>query len=242
MTVITDTESDEKMLMMGPGAQPDVAVVDSELTHSVPFRTTADTGIDAYTHALEAFVSAKRNPYSDALATAAMTKAAGALRTACFEPLNGEAREDMMVASTLAGWAFGNSSVCLVHGMSRPIGGHFHVAHGLSNAMLLPAITAFSVPGDAPRYAQAARVTGVAEAGDSDSAACDKLVAWLVDTNVALEVPTPETYGIDKDAYFGALPVMAEQALASGSPGNNPKVPGKDEIVGLYKKVWEGSV
>ena len=146
-TVITDTERDEKMLIAGLGALPLAALVDYELTYSVPPRTTADTGVDSLTHALEAYVSRRANPISDALALSAMSLIGANIRTAYAEPRNAAAREAMMLGATEAGLAFSNSSVALVHGMSRPIGAHFHVPHGLSNAMLLPAITRFSVPG-----------------------------------------------------------------------------------------------
>src|SRR6201996_4972549 len=144
-TVITDTERDEKMLIAGLGALPLVALVDYELTYSVPARTTADTGVDSFTHALEAYVSKRANPFSDALALSAMELIGRHIRTAYAEPRNAAAREGMMLGATQAGLAFSNASVALVHGMSRPIGAHFHVPHGLSNAMLLPAITRFSV-------------------------------------------------------------------------------------------------
>ena len=162
-TVITDTERDEKMLIAGLGALPLAALVDFELTYSVPKRTTADTGIDTFTHALEAYVSRHANPFSDAYALSAMELVGHHLRTACAEPRNAAGREGMMLAATQAGLAFSNSSVALVHGMSRPIGAHFHVPHGLSNAMLLPAVTRFGLKAAERRYAEAARRVGFAK-------------------------------------------------------------------------------
>jgi alcohol dehydrogenase class IV len=240
-TVITDTERDEKMLIAGLGALPLAALVDYELTYSVPPRTTADTGVDSLTHALEAFVSKRANPVSDALALSAMGLIGANIRTAYAEPRNGAAREAMMLGATEAGLAFSNSSVALVHGMSRPIGAHFHVPHGLSNAMLLPAITRFSVPGAEARYAEASRRIGFAAMEDSDGAAAAKLVTGLEALNRELSVPTPADYGIDEAAWTGKMALMAEQALASGSPANNPRVPSAEEIVGLYREVWIGA-
>src|SRR5689334_7660877 len=240
-TVITDTERDEKMLIAGLGALPLAAIVDYELTYSVPPRTTADTGIDSLTHALEAYVSKRANPISDALALSAMALIGANIRTAYAEPRNAAAREAMMLGATEAGLAFSNSSVALVHGMSRPIGAHFHVPHGLSNAMLLPAITRFSVPGAEARYAEAARRIGFARGGDSDDTAAARLVSGLEALNRDLSVPTPAAYGIDEAAWTGKMTLMTEQALASGSPGNNPRVPTAEEIVGLYREVWTGS-
>src|SRR5271165_1776803 len=145
-TVVTDTETDEKMLIAGLACCPLAAIVDYELTLTMPYRLTADTGIDSLTHAIEAYVSRRANPYSDGLAKQAMGLIARNIRTACAEPDNHQARQAMMLGATTAGMAFSNASVALVHGMSRPIGAFFHVPHGLSNAMLLPEITAFSAP------------------------------------------------------------------------------------------------
>jgi alcohol dehydrogenase class IV len=237
-TVITDTERDEKMLIAGLGALPLAALVDFELTYTVPPRTTADTGVDSLTHALEAYVSRHANPYSDGQALAAMRLIGANLRTAYHEPRNAAAREAMMLGATLAGLAFSNSSVALVHGMSRPIGAHFHVPHGLSNAMLLPAVTRYGLAHAEARYAQASRQIGFANPSDSDDAAATKLAEGLAAWNRELDVPSPPAYGIDRTEWEARLELMAEQALASGSPGNNPRVPDKAEIVTLYHEVW----
>jgi alcohol dehydrogenase class IV len=237
-TVITDTERGEKMLIMGLGCLPLAAIVDYEMTFSLPPRITADTGVDSLTHALEAYVSRRANPVSDAWALSAMALIGANLRTAYREPRNAAAREAMMLGAMLGGLAFSNASVALVHGMSRPIGAHFHVPHGLSNAMLLPAVTRFSVAAAASRYAAAARRIGMADAADSDDAASARLTDGLATLNRDLAVPTPREFGIAPDAWEARIDLMAEQALASGSPGNNPRVPDKAEIVALYRAVY----
>lgn len=240
-TVITDTEHDEKMLIAGLGALPLAAIVDYELTYSVPARTTADTGVDSLTHALEAYVSKRANPFSDALAVSAMALIGRNIRTAYAEPRNATAREGMMLGATQAGLAFSNASVALVHGMSRPIGAHFHVPHGLSNAMLLPAVTRFSVAAAEARYADAARHIGFATDNDSDGSAAAKLVAGLEKLNKELSVPNPADYGIREADWNGKMALMAQQALASGSPANNPRVPDASQILALYREVWTGA-
>src|SRR6266568_1140432 len=154
------------------------------------------------------------------------------------EPGNRAAREAMMLGATTAGMAFSNASVALVHGMSRPIGAFFHVPHGLSNAMLLPEITAFSAPAALERYADCARAMGVAEEGEGSQAAVARLLDELRRLNADLKVPSPRDYGIDPGRYDELLPVMASQALASGSPANNPRVPTSDEIIELYRRVY----
>jgi alcohol dehydrogenase class IV len=143
-----------------------------------------------------------------------------------------------MLGATTAGMAFSNASVCLVHGMSRPIGAFFHVPHGLSNAMLLPEITAFSVPAALERYADCARAMGVAEEGEGSQSAVPRLLDELRRLNEDLKVPSLRAWGIDTRRYDELLPVMASQALASGSPSNNPRVPTADEIIDLYRRVY----
>ncbi len=237
-TIVTDTAHDEKMLIAGLGALPLAALVDFELTYSVPPRITADTGIDSLTHALEAYVSARANSVSDLYATAAMRLIHTHLRTAHAEPRNATARAAMMEGATLAGLAFSNSSVALVHGMSRPLGAHFHVPHGLSNAMLLPEITRFGLESGLRRYAEAARIMSIAPASASDAEAGEMLVRELEALNKELHVPSPKAYGIAKNEYEALLELMAQQALASGSPANNPRVPDQAQIVALYRTVY----
>ena len=239
-TVITDTETDEKMLIAGLGALPLAAVVDYELTFSLPPRITADTGIDSLTHALEAFVSRRANPASDLYAREAMRLIAPRLRQVWRAPDDAAARADMMLGATLAGLAFSNASVALVHGMSRPIGAHFHVPHGLSNAMLLPAVTGYSLNAALPRYAEAARCMGVAGAGDADQLAAAKLLEELRALNHELEVPSPAAWGIEEARWNALLPIMAQQAIASGSPANNPRIPEAEAIMALYQEAFRG--
>lgn len=238
VTVITDKSNDEKMLIMGLGCLPAAAIVDYELTYSVPQRTTADTGLDSLTHAIEAYVSVRHNPFTDTLALSAMRLIAKNIRVACNEPGNSGAREAMMLAATQGGMAFSNASVCLVHGMSRPIGAFFHVAHGLSNAMLLPTVTAFSAPAAMDRYADCARAMDLANQDTAADAAVASLITELRQLNTDLQVPSPRSYGIEKDKYFSLLSIMAEQALASGSPNNNPRVPSAEDITQLYREAW----
>ncbi|QTN46566.1 iron-containing alcohol dehydrogenase [Ectopseudomonas mendocina] len=237
-TIITDEQNDEKMLCVGIGFMPVAALVDYSLTLSLPARVTADTGLDALTHAIEAYVSQKANLYSNSQALAAMRLIGPNLRRVYHDGSDKEAREAMMLGSTLAGVAFSSASVALVHGMSRPIGAFFHVPHGLSNAMLLPSITAFSIPAAAERYADCARAMGVASEQDSAEQANAKLLAELRALNEELQVPTPEQFGIDRERFFELMPTMAQQALASGSPGNNPRVPTVEQMVELYSSLW----
>ncbi len=237
-TVISDSETDEKMLCPGLAFLPVAAIVDYRLTMTMPPRLTADTGVDALTHAIEAYVSRKANPFSDGLALVAIGTIGRVLRRVYADGQDAAAREQMMLAATQAGIAFSNSSVALVHGMSRPIGAHFHVAHGLSNAMLFPAVTEFSVDAAEPRYADCARALGATSADASDATAAADLLVALKELCRDVEVPTPKSYGIDRRTWDERVPVMAEQALASGSPNNNPRIPTADEIRELYARIY----
>ncbi len=162
VAVITDTKRDVKMMMLDVHLLARVALVDFELSLTMPAPLTAHVGVDTLTHGIEAFVSKKANPLTDPLALECIRLTAANLFTAWEEAGNRPAREAMMLAACLGGMAFANSSVCLVHGMSRPIGAMFHLAHGLSNALLLPALTRWSLPGAVARYAQIARFVGAA--------------------------------------------------------------------------------
>jgi alcohol dehydrogenase class IV len=243
VTVITQEgapgEPDEKLLCMGIGFMPVAALVDYELTMSLPPRVTADSGIDALSHAIEAFVSQKANPFSDTQALGALRAIGPSLRPAFDDGSDRSAREGMMLGATLAGIAFSNSSVALVHGMSRPIGAAFHVPHGMSNAMLFPAVTEFSLGAAPERYAACARAMGIAGDADADAAAAVMLLDELRSINDDLDMPGPLEFGIDEEAFRTAMPQMAQQALASGSPMNNPRVPDAAEIVDVYASLLQ---
>lgn len=239
VTIITDTENQEKMLILGPYITPAAAIVDYTFTLTCPRRLTADTAIDSITHAVEAYVSKKASPFTDSIALTAMSTIQKNIRVACEDPQNHEARQALMFGACIAGLAFTNSSVCLVHGMSRPLGAFFHIPHGLSNAMLLPKITEFSIPSAETRYADCARAMGLVNLGDSNSKACKALVREFNALNMDLDVPNIKEFGVDEQLFNKVLETMADQALASGSPGNNPLVPTHEEICELYREIYD---
>ena len=228
VTIITDRSRNVKMMILDGYLLPSVALVDYELSLSTPAALTAAVGLDSLTHALEAYVSRKASPFSDAIALQAGRLIVPHLRRAYANPQDLAAKEAMMTGATLGGMAFSNASVALVHGMSRPLGAFFHIPHGLSNAMLLPAITRFSLSGNPERYAAFAAHTGLGT----------DVLAALEALNRDLQVPTLREFGVPEAAYRAAMPQMAEDALASGSPANNPRVPSKDEILALYAEVY----
>ncbi|MND38770.1 iron-containing alcohol dehydrogenase [Agrobacterium tumefaciens] len=240
--VVTDTAASEKMLILGTAALPVAAIIDYELTLTCPYRVTVDTGIDALTHALEALVNCNGNAHSEALALSALKLIGANLEKVADNPDDRDAREAMMLGATHAGLAVSNTSTALIHGLSRPVGAFFHVPHGMSNAMVLPLVTQFSLNSALPHYAAAARALGCASAADSDQIAGTKLVEAFIGLNRRLKVPTPQEFGIDRSRYLELLPEMVRQGLASGTPANNPRVPTIAEMTRLYELAYDGSI
>lgn len=240
--VVTDVAANEKMLILGTAALPAAAIVDYELTLTCPFRVTVDTGIDALTHALEALVNRNANAHSDALAVSGLQLIGAHLETVAQEPANRAAREGMMLGATHAGLAVSNTSTALIHGLSRPIGAFFHVPHGMSNAMVLPLVTQFSLARAPGKYAMAARALGIVPPSTGDTEAAAALVPAFQAMNRRLKVPTPEGFGIDRARYMELIPEMARQGLASGTPNNNPRLPTPDEMAHLYELAFTGGL
>jgi alcohol dehydrogenase class IV len=239
VAVITDTARDVKMMMLDAHLLPTVALVDYELSMSMPPALTAHVGVDTLTHGIEAYVSRKANGMTDQLALSCIKLCAQHLYTAWSQPDDREARAGMALAACQGGMAFANSSVCLVHGMSRPIGAVFHQPHGLSNAVLLPAVTRFSLPGALARYATVARTMGYADSQDDDETAADALAKGLEQLNARLAIPRlRDCRGMELARFEGTIEKMAGDALASGSPQNNPVVPSAEQIVDLYRQAW----
>jgi alcohol dehydrogenase class IV len=239
VTVITDTERDVKMMLRADPLLARAAVVDYMLTLSCPPGLTSHVGVDSLTHAIEAYVSTEASPVTDMFALEAARQIGPNLRRVFRDGSDRDGRAAMMLGATLAGIAFSNASVCLVHGMSRPIGAHFHVPHGLSNAVLLPTVTRYSVDAAPVRYAAIARAMGAAAPDASDDHACSALVEELEALNRDLSIPRlGELDGIERDVFDSRLEAMAEAAIASGSPAFNPREPSPEEIVELYRDAY----
>ncbi|BBW96347.1 iron-containing alcohol dehydrogenase [Geobacillus icigianus] len=239
VTVIIDTKTDVKMMISQPALLPAVAIVDPLLTVSCPPSVTAATGVDALCHAIEAYISRRAHPVTNVLALSAIEAIIGHLRRAYENGQDIEAREKMAIAAMKAGMAFSNASVTLVHGMSRPIGALFHVPHGVSNAMLLPGVLEFTKDSARERLAVIARLINPQLKDVSDAEAADALVEEVKQLCRDLHIPNMKTWGIDKAAFDKAVDKMAADALASGSPANNPRVPTHEEIVTLYHYCYD---
>lgn len=238
-TIITDTKKDIKMLLKGKVLMPSLAIIDPQFTMTAPPKITAATGLDALCHAVEAYTSNKAQTLSDTFAMSAVKRIFKYLPVAFHDGKNEEARVEMSVAALEAGIAFNNASVTLIHGMSRPIGALFHVAHGLSNAMLIKECLGFALEGAYERFAELGRAVGVAEATDSDKEASEKFLAATVALVEELETPTLEEFGIDKEAFFNVIEKMAYDAMESGSPQNTRRAITKEDVEQMYKNLWK---
>ena len=238
-TVITDTEHNVKMMLSSPCLMAQVAIVDPLLSLTTPPHLTSAVGVDALTHAIEAYISKRAQPITNALALKAIRMISGSLRQAWADGENIKARTEMMIAASIAGMAFSNSSVALVHGMSRPIGAYFHVHHGLSNAVLLLDVMEYSVVGAPDRFADIARAMGEPIDGLSLMRRADAAIASAERLINDLRMPRFGEIGINRDEFEAVADQMALDALASGSPANNPRHPTKEEIVALYQKCFQ---
>jgi alcohol dehydrogenase class IV len=239
VTVIIDTKTNVKMMISQPELLPAVAIVDPLLTVSCPPSVTAATGVDALCHAIEAYISRRAHPVTDALALSAIEAIMGNLRKVYENGSDIDAREKMAIGAMMAGAAFSNASVTLVHGMSRPIGALFHVPHGVSNAMLLPGVLEFTKENAIERLAVIARLIKPELKTASDEEAADALILEVKQLCRDLHIPNMKTWGIEKKQFDQAVEKMATDALASGSPGNNPRVPTHEEIVQLYHVYYD---
>lgn len=237
-TIITDTKKDIKMLLKGKVLMPTLAVIDPQFTMTAPPKITASTGLDALCHAVEAYTSVRAQTLSDTFALSAVKRIFEYLPAAFHDGQNEEARIQMSVAALEAGIAFNNASVTLIHGMSRPIGALFHVAHGLSNAMLMKVCLTYALPGAYDRFAELGRTIGVARAEDSDQEASEKFLAAAIALVEELETPSLEEYGIPKDEFFNVIEKMSHDAMESGSPQNTRRAITQADVQELYRKLW----
>lgn len=233
--VVTNTALDIKMMIKQPSITPHVAIVDPSLTVSVPKSLTVATGVDALSHGIEAFISRRAHPFTDEIALIAIKSIMKNIREVYTNGNNLEAREHMALASMQAGIAFSNSSVALVHGMSRPIGALFNIPHGISNAMLLAPVLEFSLPDCETELAQIGRIIDERLVEKSDEEAAKQFINLIKQLCADLRIPSLEKWGVDREKFYASLDKMATDALASGSPGNNPRTPSKEEIINLYK-------
>ncbi|MDE5972125.1 MAG: lactaldehyde reductase [Muribaculaceae bacterium] len=232
--VIIDEQKQKKMVCVDPNDIPVCAIIDAELMYSLPPSLTAATGLDALTHAIEGFVTKAAWPMSDMFELEAIRMIARHLPVAVAEPQNAEARDGMAVAQYIAGMAFSNVGLGLVHGMAHPMGSLFDVPHGVANALLLPTVMEFNLPCCLDKFPRVAEAMGVDISGmtreQAAQAACDAVRALAVKVGIPQHL---SELGI-KEADIAAL---ADQALADVCTPGNPRDVTLDDIRALYLSV-----
>ncbi len=248
--VVTDPAAKVKYPLVSYSMMPDEAILDAELVKSVPPAVTADTGMDVFTHALEACVSINRSDFSNALAEKAIEICGVFLLRAFLDGSDMHARQKMHSASCLAGLAFNTASLGLNHGMAHQLGATFHIPHGRANAMLLPHIIEFNsdinkhsksrkeyLPA-VKRYATVAQILGLSSYNKIMTVR--SLVNWVQFMLKEMDIPLSisQIGTISEEEYFGAIDRMADAALEDACTATNPRVPTKDDVIRIYKALW----
>ncbi|MBW3096185.1 iron-containing alcohol dehydrogenase [Pseudohoeflea coraliihabitans] len=237
ISVVT-TGAHEKKGVVSPLLLPDVALIDPELTYGLPPHVTAATGIDAMVHAIEAYASASanNNPVSRLLATQALSLMGPAILTAVRNGADQQARADMLLGAMLAGQAFANAPVAAVHALAYPLGGHFHIPHGLSNALVLPHVLRFNIVAAPQPYAELAPFAfpelGRFEGQERAAAFCDR----LAELSQACDLP-PNLRAMNIDE--AALPMLAADAMKQTRLlVNNPRPLSEADALAIYRAAY----
>ena len=248
--VVSDPKEQMKYPLVSRDMTPDEAILDAELVKSVPPAVTADTGMDVFTHALEACVSTNRNDFSTALAEKSIEICGVFLLRAYLDGSDTHARQKMHSASCLAGLAFNSASLGLNHGMAHQLGAAFHIPHGRANAMLLPHIIEFNsdinkhsksqadyLPA-VKRYSTVAQILGLSSYNKIMTVR--SLVNWVQFMMKEMDIPLSisQMEKISKEEYFAAIDRMADAALLDGCTATNPRVPSKADIMKIYEELW----
>lgn len=229
-SVLSDKEKKVKISVGSVLNCPRVALLDPELTVSLPPAITAATGMDALVHALESYVNKATQPISEAMSEQAMALIARSLRVAVAQPDNAQARADLLLASTIAAMAFNSTRLGLVHAFAMPLGARFHIPHGLVNAIMLPAVMRFNLPGNLGKYARIAEIFGEQIKDLSLHEAAKRSV-------VAIESLKADVGITAKLGQFGVTEAdfdsVVDEALLSGNVLVNPRKPTRDDMKAL---------
>lgn len=232
--VIIDEEKQKKMVCVDPNDIPCCSIVDAELMYTLPKGTTAATGLDALTHAIEGYITKAAWEMSDMFEIEAIRMINKYLRTAVFEPTNPVGRNGMAVAQYIAGMAFSNVGLGVVHGMAHPMGSLFDIPHGVANAMLLPTIMEFNAPVCLDKYVEIAKAMDAYREGMTKEEAAEAACKAVRDLAIEVGIPQHLTeIGIKEED----IPALAEQAITDVCTPGNPREVTKEDIIALYKKV-----
>lgn len=249
-SVISDPVEQVKYPLVSDSLLPTEAILDADLTRSVPPSITADTGMDVFTHAIEAYVSTNNTEFTSALAEKAIEIVGGFMLRAYLDGNDTHARKKMHVASCLAGLAFNSASLGINHSMAHQLGARFHIPHGRANAMLLPYIIEYNstinkysrsrkeYPKQVEKYCNVARTLGVQNFNTITT--IRSLVAWTQYMLQEMNIPQSiSKAGVcTQKEYFDAISEMADAALADACTPTNPRVPTKEDIIDIYERLW----
>ncbi|MBL4933375.1 NADPH-dependent butanol dehydrogenase [Clostridium paridis] len=237
-SVITDYKTEIKYPLADYNITPDIAIVDSELAETMPKTLTAHTGMDALTHAIEAYVATLNSPFSDPLALQAIEMINEYLLKSYEE--DNSAREQMHYAQCLAGMAFTNALLGITHSMAHKTGAVFHIPHGCANAIYLPYVIDYNKKIALDRYAFIAKRIGLA--GDTNEELVDSLTELIRDLNSKMNIPlTLKEYGVNEEEFNSKVAMIAERAVGDACTGSNPRSITKEEMEKLFKCTYYGT-
>ena len=234
--ILLDETDKLKKGIVSPYLVPDAAYADPKLTLTVPSKVTAETGMDALTHCIEAFTNKHAHLSVDLYALEGIRLIANNLLDAVQDGQNLEAREALMLGSLYGGLCLGPVNTAGVHALSYPLGGEYHIPHGLANAILLPAVMRFNIPADPHKYAQVAEACGLPRGG-SDEETAENGVEWIAHLSEAVGIPTNlSAFGISRDD----VPHLAEAAMSvQRLLRNNPREMSYEDAVAIYGSLFE---
>ena len=231
-SVITDYKTEIKYPLADFNITPDVAIVDPALAETMPSKLVAHTGMDALTHAIEAYVATLNSPFTNPLAMEAIVM----IKNELEKSFNGDmkSREQMHYAQCLAGMAFSNALLGITHSMAHKTGAVFHIPHGCANAIYLPYVIDFNKKSCMDRYAKISATLGLE--GKTDEELVDSLTNMIKNMNKAMNIPcTLKEYGIDEEEFKNKVDLISERAVGDACTGSNPRTIDKDQM----KKVFE---
>lgn len=229
--VITDTTTQQKVDLIGKRVHATYAIVDPELTLGLPAGITAATGMDALTHAIESYACKEPNDLSDMLALKAVSLIYKSLPECVKEPMNIQARSDVMMGSMLAGCAFANSWLGLVHGIAHPLGAGWHIPHGVGNAIALPYVMEYEIPSQRERFLQIGAAMGM----EKKELTAEAVVEKVKELKNGLNIPTMEHYGINKED----LEKLADMTMLEEAYECNPVVPTREELMDILVRAYD---
>lgn len=232
--IITDTVNKEKLTLLGKHIAPAVALIDADLTLSLPPAITASTGMDALTHAIEAYLSKWASPITDSVALCAAEMIAGSIEKAVHEGHDIAARENMITGSAIAALAFSKTDLGLAHAIAAPMGANCGTPHGVANAITLGLTLEYNLPACAPKLKNIARAMGLKVDGLSDADAAALAVKRVNEITRNVKIPTLKEVGVTEDKFE----VIAEGALRNPAAATNPREVTKECVIEILKKAY----